>query len=911
MSQQSSWKKILVTTMICTLISGAGAAYAETTGTTAANAAASVQAAAAPADRPSTPFSDVKKGHWAEKHIAKLALQGIVRGNGGKFKPAESITRQDAVIMAIRFMGLDQEMDENGAIIFPDVFEVGNYAKAYVALALQKKLLDQTEEYALAEAEPDAPWGTARASREWVTKLIVRAIGQTAMADKWSDEPSAFGDRAQIGESYEGYVSTAVSLGLIKGVSPDKFNPKGLIDRASLATLLSRAESQISVGYKGQTAGVVASLTDSSLTVVGKDGKSTTYSVAADTLLYRFDSDQPASLATILPYTDAIVISANGKALYIEQSGADQKIETISGTVASIVPAERKIWLRVGAEFVSINYDDTLRVQDGGGQLLAAADLKEGSTVELDRDTFRSAPLAVNVRVKGAPVNKTGQGTVVSVMAGSITIADNATGTSSPWSIASTVAVTKQGRPAALGDLAAGDTIAYEIVNDLVTKVTVSQAAAQTVSGRFEAVSADGKLITYTVGGRAEADFLASSVEVTINGIPNAALADLTAQDTIDLTLNGQGKVSAVKVTNRNVQTVNGASITSYAAAAKILTLTDASGNPLALKLTDKTRIDFNGTLFTLEAASQLLLNNRKISVSYFGSTAVSLSFVYKYSGTLISLNTTAKQVTLQLADGSTIVLPAPTPAVELYGKSAATAADVQAGQTVTLLLDTNQEKVLSIQVHKTVQMTVASVDTAGKKINLTTSEGVTSPWSVGTGVAFIGEKGEALTFPQLTAGQTVNVTLIGRQLAEVKRVLVTIGIVVSFGTDTITFADYSGKTTEVALGAGYRIVKNDAVAATTSTLAAGDRIEIRKDEQDKTLVSVIAGISKKFWKYEAATNELHVIRANLSDNYRYKLAPDTVFTSDDAGLSILDLRQGDPIVLYRYQGKLLEVVKL
>ena len=923
MSQHSSWKKILVTTLICTLITGAGTAFAETDGPAGANAetakdanAATAPASAAPAasaaaaNRPSTPFSDVRNGHWAEKHIAKLALQEIVRGNEGKFKPADSVTRQDAVIMAIRFMGLEQEVDESAGIIFPDAFEVGNYAKGYVALALQKKLLDQTDEYALAEAAPEVSWGTARASREWVTKLIVRAIGQKELADKMSGGQAAFSDNAQIGDSYEGYVNAAVSLGLIKGVSGEKFDPKGLINRASLATLLSRAESQVPVAYKGQTAGVIASLTDSSLTLVGKDGKSATYSLAADTLLYRFDSEQAASLATIQPYTDAIVISANGKALYVEQSGGAPKVETISGTVASVMPAERKIWLRVGSEFVSVNYDDSLRLQDGESKPLAVADLKESSTVEVDRDTFRSSPLAVNVRVKGAPVNKTGQGTVVGVAAGSITIADAAAGTSATWRVAAAVAVAKQGRPATLGDLAAGDTVVYEIANDLVTKITVSQAAAQTVSGQF--VSADSKLIAYTVGGKAEAEFLAPAVQVTINGIPDATLADLTAQDTIELTLNGQSEVTAVKVTNRNVLTVNNASITSYVAASKILTVTDMSGTPVAVKLTDKTRIDFNGAAVSLDAAAPLLANNRKISVSYSGTTAVSLKFVYKYSGTLMSLNTAANQLTLKLADGSTLALPVQTPAVELYGKSAATMADVQTGQTVTLLLDTNQEKAVAIQMHKVVQMTVASVDAAGKKINLTTGEGVTSPWTVGSDATFTGDSGEALSLSQLSAGQTVNVTFVGRQLTDVKRVPVTVGKVVSVGADTITLTDYSGKSTELALGAGFRIVKNGTTAAATSSLAAGDRIEIRKDERDKTLVTAIAGLSKKFWKQDAAANELYVIRssANMTDSYRFKLAPETVFTSGDARIAISSLRQGDPIVLYTYQGMLLEVVK-
>ena len=44
-------------------------------------------------------FTDID-GHYAQKHIEKLAAYGIVNGDGtGKFNPEELVTRADAAIM--------------------------------------------------------------------------------------------------------------------------------------------------------------------------------------------------------------------------------------------------------------------------------------------------------------------------------------------------------------------------------------------------------------------------------------------------------------------------------------------------------------------------------------------------------------------------------------------------------------------------------------------------------------------------------------------------------------------------------------------------------------------------------------------------------------------------------------------
>ncbi|WP_036642850.1 S-layer homology domain-containing protein, partial [Paenibacillus durus] len=93
-------------------------------------------------------FSDVTSGFWAEKHIYKLAAQEIIIGNNGKFRPADPVTQQEAVLMALRFMKLDDQASGGTATALPEGFDVSNYYKPYVVLAFQRNVLDKTAEMA-------------------------------------------------------------------------------------------------------------------------------------------------------------------------------------------------------------------------------------------------------------------------------------------------------------------------------------------------------------------------------------------------------------------------------------------------------------------------------------------------------------------------------------------------------------------------------------------------------------------------------------------------------------------------------------------------------------------------------------------------------------------------------------------
>lgn len=864
-------------------------------------------------------FSDVPAGHWAEKHIAKLALQGIVKGNNGLFKPSDNITQQEAVTMAVRFIGKENEVKTDEAVVFPDTFKVGNYFKPYIVLAFQTGLLDRMEEFKLAETGTAAAWGEQKASREWITKLIIRAIGQQNLAEELDSAAVAFKDADKVGTGFKGYVNAAVQLLLVKGITADKFDPKGFATRAALATIFSRAEYQYPVNYPGQAAGVLSFKDSSSIKVYGESGEKT-YLLTPDTYITRFDSERSTSADQLVLHAKVSIITSGDKVLYLEQAEDKQQIETLSGDLVSVLPEEHLLYILVQKKPVEISFNDNTAVKDASGAVIPVRSLPNGSKVEITRSTYQKLPQAISITVQSAPVNKTGQGKIVTVQPSpaSIKVLNAATNLEETFTVSPQADVIWQGTilDGGVSAIHVGDIVSYEVMNSIVTKIVVQQSAVTTttIRGEFYSASADSKTIQYeknagTAQEKLEAKFVTDSVEVTIEGLNGAMLTDLIKGDVLDLTVNQNDQVTAIKVINRKVQLLNGVTIISYDADSKALLVKSATGGLVSVYLSDKTKIDYNGTAMTLSASSNFLVKNRKLTIGYTDDKAVLLQFVYKYSGTVTSINAVNNVVTIAQPNGTTVTLPLEYPSVDIYGKSSAALSDVKAGDTVTALLNANQDKAVSLQVQTAVQYEVISIDTAGKKLKLKNSsqaimEYSTASWTISN------ELGDALTLSGVSIGQIGNVTYIGSTPVSFKAVKVTVGRIAAVTADKLTVIDYNGASADVLLGTAYSVVKNGSASSSAAILQAGDRVEVKKDAKDQVVVTVISGISKEFWKYDSSNNVLSVKRASLSELNTYTVTASTKVTQSDLPITMAQLKDGDKITLYFYRDKLVEIVK-
>ncbi|MCM3747551.1 S-layer homology domain-containing protein [Paenibacillus pasadenensis] len=878
-------------------------------GPAAASAAASSVSGGTPVSAAGNSFfADVKAGHWAERSIMKLALQGIIVGDKGNFRPSASVSRQDAVIMALRFMGKNKDINEDQLAVFPDAFKVSEYAKPYVVLAFKLGLLNQEEEFKIAESQSKQDWGSTPASREWIAKLMIKAAGKNDLAVELASKGSSFQDAASISKGYAGYINAGVSLGLIKGVTPQKFEPLAAVNRASAAIMFSRAQLHAPVVYPGQTEGVLTAVNGSTLVLYTDDGVRS-FNLAADARFYRFDSEAALkSSANLQLYTHVQVLGGGADALYVEQTDAEQQVKSTEGTVTLVSTANNKIWITDGNDMQAFDYDSNLVVKNQEGAKLSLADLKKDSQVIVQTGTFREEPIALEITVKSSPVNKESSGTVVSAAGGALVI-KTASGADETWPAGTDVVVLGwDGRAIAEGvsGLKPGDAVSYVVKDSRIVSVKVTDTSVRSATGTFSAIAGD--ILTYVTNGKLQSSYLADNVTLVIPGVEQPVLTDLYKDDQLELALDAAGKVTNITVKNRSLSTLTGAEILNYSQDQKALTVKGTNGKLVALQLTDKTKVELNGTLVPVTSASSLLRQGQRVTVGYSGSDAVLIRFVYQYSGTVGLLNTATKTLALSLDDGSSVTLPFDSLSVEWFGKTGAVLADVKVGMKVTAALDSNQAKAVGLKVHQNVQYKISTVDAAGKMLGLLPAAG--SGITIGAGsLSLKGDDGAAIPFSAFAAGQTVNVTYAGQSPAAIRQVLVRYGKITAVSADSVTYQEFGGSSRTVSLGSGYSIIKDGVTGSSSAVLAVGDRIEVRKSADGAVVIENNGGIKRNFWKME--NGQLLTKRTSLSDsNYRFTLGEQPIVTAGGQTIALDSLKDGDSVTLYVFGGKLLEVVK-
>lgn len=897
-STKKAVSAMLVTAMC---LGGAGAVFAEETPATK-----TTQTAAA-----SLLFSDVKDGFWAEKHIYKLAAEGIVLGDAGKFRPGDSVTQQEAITMAIRFMNLESKLgDGSGA---PAEMKVSNYFKPYLQLAVEQKLIDKAEEVKATGAKES--WGEKKASREWISKLLVRSLGRDAEAKAATGASTGFTDQSNISADARGYVNVAVQLNLTKGVAGNKFDPKGKVTRAELATFFSRGSEYVTPGYANVYEGIVTELTDNKLTLYA-DGKLKSFTLDNRSVYFTKDSETKVTKKDLKPYTKVLAVDKVGAAAYIEVRDPKQQLEQTEGTLLRVLSGNKLLML-VNNDSVTYTYDNTTTFLDQNGNKINPENLTNDSTVVVQRETFTSEKKPVIVQVKSAIVNKSGSGTIdsVSLKDKTIQIKDTSGNVETFKYDDSSVMLYQNQLLNNASEIQTGASVKYTVENSVVTRLEITQGMERTVKGTLLSVEGT-KLLSYTnASGIAEIKPLAEKPTIIISGIAEPTLNDLIADvdggDKVELTINADDQITKIAVTGRESDQLTGATIINYDSKLKALTVMDTAEKPYVFVIDAKTKYDYNSKEPSLAGLESLLEKGRKINIKHIGSRAISVQVMYKYEGTFVTANTNTKKVTILQADGKSIDIPyqGVEPTIELYGKTKPTLGDIKSGESVAAILSGNQDALQTLAVKKSVQFEVQSVNTSNSRIRVV-ADGISDDLYIDQ-AKLLGENGAAIRVADLQEGQTVNVEFTGRTVTSLQVIKLTLGKITNIDGSTLTIKSFTGTQESYPLADGVKVMRGTAVSKGASGLATSDHVEVSKDTDGSLLVKVLTSLERKVSRYDANSKELIVLRAGLTDsNYRFFVTPETYIHQGDTTISVQSLKENDKIVLYFNGDKLVEVEK-
>jgi hypothetical protein len=122
-------------------------------------------------------FSDVPASAWYADEVAAAAEYGIVKGDGtGKFRPTDTITRQEMAVMVIRAQALAGKevvlsADEIAAVLggYSDAGQIGSWAQAELAAAIDAGIVRGTSDNTVTP--------NATATRAEAVAMIIRLLG--------------------------------------------------------------------------------------------------------------------------------------------------------------------------------------------------------------------------------------------------------------------------------------------------------------------------------------------------------------------------------------------------------------------------------------------------------------------------------------------------------------------------------------------------------------------------------------------------------------------------------------------------------------------------------------------------------------------------------------------------------------
>lgn len=185
------------------------------------------------AETTTTTFKDVSTTHWAYDAIELMAGKGIINGDGGYFRPNDTVSRAEFAKMLV--LTLDLDLVSPSTASFTDVSK-SDWEFKYVETA--KNYLTGFTSGSGYKFKPDEA-----SVREDMAVAVVKGLfakGEVEDPDSTNlGILNSYSDQGSISTNLRKYVAAAINEGIMVG-SGGVFSPMGNLTRAEAATLLAR-----------------------------------------------------------------------------------------------------------------------------------------------------------------------------------------------------------------------------------------------------------------------------------------------------------------------------------------------------------------------------------------------------------------------------------------------------------------------------------------------------------------------------------------------------------------------------------------------------------------------------------------------------------------------------------------------
>ncbi|MCP1307053.1 S-layer homology domain-containing protein [Paenibacillus tyrfis] len=868
-------------------------------------------------------FTDVGDQHWAIKHVTKLASLGVIEGyEKGEYGPEKSVSQQEVIVMALRFMGLESEVAKSKAgTALP--FAVDNFFKPYVAYAIDRGLINIQEETADGTNAKTA-WGAKEASREWVAKLVIRAIGKQELANQQAQSSSSFTDSKNFSSWAAGYINAAVSLKIVQGFEDNSFKPKDKVTRAQMATFLSRADKEATSRSSRVVTGYVMEMTDRKISVLNANGQTTEYTLSSDTALYSGKDDSRISLSNIKLTNEVYLVQNQGAALYIELTNDQQKMETYEGTLAEIFTDRMMASIQRNGKNELYDLFPTVTVTDKDGRGLSLSSLSPGSIVELKRNTLLKESKISQIVLKQTPVSKTSEGTVLSLNKDSnqVTFLEQGTGQNESFTLtARTVVKLQDGTTADLSKLRVGDAVSYEVKANELQVVSVKKPAdfSQSVEGTMASLSSDKRILTINkAGGSLGAYHIADNAIITIDGLTNPSLFDIESGDQLKMDLVND-KIVKISVTSRSVKQFIYATILSYDANSKVVTISTESDGVGAYRLTDNTTIRFMGGPIQQSNFQSTFIGSgndkKRVDLKVSKDKIVQIETTMNVEGTIAQINTSniTNDLTIRTAGGQNLTFKVNFGApVEMFNKTNGTISDLKVGDAIRLTLTGNQDFVTNLMAKKTGVYKVLVTNSSTNQVTAKDETGSQLTFKVENNDQIINPGKQSHAFSDILIDEYVKASFSGTKLDNLQLLNSVRGKVtnVDVAAGTLTVQDFQGNIQVITVGQQFTIRQNANTSAALNTIKQNDRVEIIRDAKDKAIIQVATATKRTVSSYDTVLNQLLLKPTANNDKTSYNLFAKAYLHKGTQTVAPSTFMENEEVMVYVIDDKIFEIEK-
>jgi hypothetical protein len=801
-------------------------------------------------------FADVPMSHWAYRHVTKLALLGVVSGDGLNYSPNKAITQQDAVIMAVKLLGLQNELKADADVVLP--FEVSKYAKPYVVLALDKGIINLREELStLVGGDLTLSWGTKLATREWVAKAAVRAVGKQQAANELSQVASPFSDYQLISASAQGYVNAAAELKIVSGLPDGSFNPQGIVNRAQMAVILSKAERLLIKRSDHVASGLVTHMGDGFIAIRLPGGEVKQLATDGSMAVYGSDKEGRLSAADVKPYYQVSMIQLNGKVYYIEILNDEVRKESAAGTLLRKSMDGMSIVLLVDG--VEQNYglaaDVSVVDVNGGGSSLGA--LLPRTEVEIRLNVSGVDAIVKQIIIKKLPVRES----------------ENS-----------------------------------ESEPDPEPEQTVEPGIMGTLD---ELDMAKMRLIIRNETGKLEVYELSPDVRVSVAGLSSAGLDDLMIGDSINMAVDEQSMVSGISVMNREIKAGVLAQIIFYDPISNKLWVRDKADSDLILQLNAAAA---TGNNMNRADFMRLFPNGKKAVFTISGDQILAIDSADSFDGVISTIGANTTDVTITTVKNYTFTFAIDSStAVEVPGKSTARASDLSAGQSVRIILNAAQDKAAQIKVKRSLLVKTVAVDAAARKLTVKDHAGQQFSLTISAAVPVASANGATRMLNTIASGEPVIVSYIGSTITGLTVPSIVRGKVnaVDMAAGKLTIQDFTNAIHEITTGQKLKVYIERSEFTNLSAITPEQRVEWVTGADGSVFITVIPALDKTFWTYDSSKREISFKRKTLTETYTYSLHPDAFIHQGSEMLRPDALVENDKVSVYLLDGRIIELEKI